>query len=131
MCVWLCSSGGFVCFCKQKMAYDMRISDVSSDGCSSDRHAHGFAKGIERLEAGFEVAAIIEDRGILFIVAQHRHDDDLVRRDARRTAQAVVIAVGHDDGADGARRKAPTDGMAEAVAEIGRRSGKARVCQYV
>src|SRR3546814_8712728 len=31
--------------------------------------------------------AIIEDCGILFIVAQHRDDDDLVRRDARRTAQ--------------------------------------------
>src|SRR3546814_14652109 len=69
----------------------MRISVWSSDVCSSD---------------------------LFFIVAQHRHDDDLVRRDARRTAQAVVIAVGHDDGADGARRKAPTDGMAEAVAAV-------------
>src|SRR3546814_6421052 len=49
-----------------------------------EQHAHGFAKGIERLEAGFEVAAIIEDRGIFFIVAQHRQDDELVR-DRKRT----------------------------------------------
>src|SRR3546814_4579311 len=27
---------GFVFFCKQKTAYEMRISDWSSDGCSSD-----------------------------------------------------------------------------------------------
>src|SRR3546814_2884690 len=26
----------FICFCKQKTAYDMRISDWSSDVCSSD-----------------------------------------------------------------------------------------------
>src|SRR3546814_9158964 len=34
----------FVCFfvCKQKTAYEMRISDWSSDVCSSDlRHSHG------------------------------------------------------------------------------------------
>src|SRR3546814_8413372 len=32
ICVWCC---GFL-FCKQKTAYDMRISDWSSDVCSSD-----------------------------------------------------------------------------------------------
>src|SRR3546814_3582343 len=29
----------FVCFFKQKTAYEMRISDWSSDGCSSDLYA--------------------------------------------------------------------------------------------
>src|SRR3546814_965396 len=29
-----------VCFCKQKTAYEMRISDWSSDVCSSDLMAH-------------------------------------------------------------------------------------------
>src|SRR3546814_8553897 len=32
VCKWLCS----VCFFKQKTAYEMRISDWSSDVCSSD-----------------------------------------------------------------------------------------------
>src|SRR3546814_19996644 len=30
-----------VFFCKQKTAYEMRISDWSSDVCSSDLHLHG------------------------------------------------------------------------------------------
>src|SRR3546814_4199083 len=32
----------FMCFCKQKTAYEMRISDCSSDVCSSDLLCDGF-----------------------------------------------------------------------------------------
>src|SRR3546814_10449966 len=71
----------------------MRISDWSSDVCSSD--------------LGFEGATIVEDRGVFLIVAQHRHDDDLVRRDARRAAQPIVVAMRHDDAADHPGRGAP------------------------
>src|SRR3546814_466469 len=42
-----------------------------------EQHAHGFANDLERLAAGFEVAAIIEDRGIFFIFAQRRNDEEL------------------------------------------------------
>src|SRR3546814_18892908 len=62
--------------------------------------------------------AIIEDCGILFIVAQHRDDDDLVRRDARRTAQPVVVAMRHDDAADHPGRRAPTRRVAQAGADV-------------
>src|SRR3546814_6975941 len=33
---FVCLFVGFICFCKQKTAYEMRISDWSSDVCSSD-----------------------------------------------------------------------------------------------
>ena len=80
--------------------------------------AQRLAKRVERLQIGFDRAAIVEDRLILLIVAEHRHDDDLVRRDARRTAQPVVVAVGHDDAADHPRRHAPAGRVAQAVAAV-------------
>src|SRR3546814_10241074 len=36
LCAWCSVFGSFVLFCKQKTAYEMRISDWSSDVCSSD-----------------------------------------------------------------------------------------------
>src|SRR3546814_9876256 len=41
VCIWF--------FCKQKTAYDMRISDWSSDVCSSDLIAPGINLSIEAL----------------------------------------------------------------------------------
>src|SRR3546814_2354172 len=38
---------GLVFFFKQKTAYEMRISDWSSDVCSSDLQAHVAASGVE------------------------------------------------------------------------------------
>src|SRR3546814_5810269 len=35
-----------LCFFKQKTAYELRISDWSSDVCSSDLVAHGLAQGV-------------------------------------------------------------------------------------
>src|SRR3546814_6922830 len=40
MCVILWLLYFFICFFKQKTAYEMRISDWSSDVCSSDLHRH-------------------------------------------------------------------------------------------
>src|SRR3546814_999117 len=49
-CVCLvCSHVFFVFFFKQKTAYEMRISDWSSDVCSSDLN-HGFCGNAELLE---------------------------------------------------------------------------------
>src|SRR3546814_5449579 len=41
----------FCLFCKQKTAYEMRISDWSSDVCSSDLLAPDLALGIELADA--------------------------------------------------------------------------------
>src|SRR3546814_9778176 len=38
----------FIFFCKQKTAYEMRISDWSSDVCSSDLHTTGTGKMVMR-----------------------------------------------------------------------------------
>src|SRR3546814_3835165 len=52
ICVFLMLSLGFVFFFKQKTAYEMRISDWSSDVCSSDLHR------LDRLVAEDELAVL-------------------------------------------------------------------------
>src|SRR3546814_9619335 len=89
MIVWVL----FVCcvfFFKQKTAYEMRISDWSSDVCSSDL-----------LEAGARL--------------EQRHGLTAQREPNRVAALAVV-------------QMPPALG---GVVEIGRASGRERVCQYV
>src|SRR3546814_8616446 len=54
MCVYL--FGYFVCFFKQKTAYEMRIGDWSSDVCSSDLGNSVFTVAIERVEKGLQYA---------------------------------------------------------------------------
>ena len=80
--------------------------------------AQRLAKCVECLQFDFDATAIIENRLILLIVTQHRHDDNLVRCDARRTAQAIVVAMRHDDTADHAGRHAPARRVAQAVAAV-------------
>src|SRR3546814_3107878 len=52
VCVCVCVSCGF-CFCKQKTAYEMRISDWSSDVCSSDLPPQVLAADRVDADAGF------------------------------------------------------------------------------
>src|SRR3546814_7318606 len=65
--LWCVFSGCFVFFFKQKTAYEMRISDWSSDVCSSDlRHPGVQALNlvtalVESLNAGVPVVAIVGD----------------------------------------------------------------------
>ena len=66
-----------------------------------------------------QLHAVIDDRRILFGVAQHRHDHDLIGRDARRDAQAVIIAMGHDEPADHAGRHAPAGRLRQFLAALG------------
>src|SRR3546814_3976494 len=47
------------CFCKQKTAYEMRISDWSSDVCSSD------------LASGFHIGQSEEDRWLMDLLRAH------------------------------------------------------------
>src|SRR3546814_7542235 len=94
----------FFCFFKQKTAYEMRISDWSSDVCSSDLERHRLGVGI----------VDPEDLDALLDPEQHDAQELLPQR---LPMQAVEIDV--DDVLVLLRR------------EIGRASGRERVCQYV
>src|SRR3546814_15955721 len=105
MCFYL-----FFCF-KQKTAYEMRISDWSSDVCSSDLHG------------------LLERQHFLLahVHAQHTRERAVTAR-----VQAVEAAVGTDV------RLRPGDELrdvplvhAAADDQVGRASCSARVCQYV
>src|SRR3546814_4056863 len=93
-------------FCKQKTAYEMRISDWSSDVCSSD---------------------LVVAEGVLATVTGGVHEPDPAVRctpAACRPAQQVVQHGDHRGDAD-------AGGEQEHRAEIGRASCRERVCQYV
>src|SRR3546814_8639306 len=94
----------FFFFFKQKTAYEMRISDWSSDVCSSDLH---------RLERAIDN---VIDNAISF-----SPDAGLVCIAATRLGDEVHVRVDDDGpGIDPAHRD-----------EIGRASCRERVCQYV
>src|SRR3546814_15689089 len=94
-------------FFKQKTAYEMRISDWSSDVCSSDlmtladaRACHPGLVAMERDEAA------------------DRHWLERMGQDCIRYTPHVMLA--------------PPDGIGlDITGEIGRASGRERVCQYV
>src|SRR3546814_1744999 len=96
-------------FVKQKTAYEMRISDWSSDVCSSDLLANGArlkhaAGGVERIDGG--VDAEFRDRTV-----QNGRGVQVRERGRRRGVGQIV-------GGDVDR-------------QIGRASCRERVCQYV
>src|SRR3546814_5649249 len=101
-------------FCKQKTAYDMRISDWSSDVCSSDLHAavqDDPTVELLRLMARLQPpAALPSGTGSVIAVVGPRAE-------ALELATALALQVGSD----------PDDVMIE----IGRASCRERVCQYV
>src|SRR3546814_10066597 len=94
----------FVFFFKQKTAYEMRISDWSSDVCSSDLFADrgAVAELGDRLAAVFEAEAFGDARADLALFPQLEQPRD-------------IGAVAHRLARD----------------EIGRASCRERVCQYV
>src|SRR3546814_5590715 len=73
--VWYCSYYRFFFF-KQKTAYEMRISDWSSDMCSSDL-VHAAILGLPRVQRRAADAVLATHIGGLhpaFLLAQHRDD---------------------------------------------------------
>src|SRR3546814_2539691 len=92
---------GVFFFFKQKTAYEMRISDWSSDVCSSDLAFH-------HLDGG----ALQPARHVVF-------PDARGERQLRREEHGGRVAEADGDGAGLAAR------------EIGRASCRERVCQYV
>src|SRR3546814_2450477 len=89
-------------FFKQKTAYEMRISDWSSDVCSSD----------------------LDDRALFFHIVDEPPD---TARRARAIGAAERVVVGAGAALDRGARNLDERGEHE----IGRASCRERVCQYV
>src|SRR3546814_1574735 len=100
----------FFVFFKQKTAYEMRISDWSSDVCSSDLVA--------------AVLALAANAGHDFLIGQ-----ELARAAGKHHLRCVLLACEIDElaGDVAAARLARGDGQRQ----IGRASCRERVCQYV
>src|SRR3546814_4731792 len=101
----------FFFFFKQKTAYELRISDWSSDVCSSDLAERHLGEADPRIRGGDahvagerELEAAAERRAV------QRRDERLVRSDDRRDNRRHLRL--------GER-------------QIGRAAGRERVCQYV
>src|SRR3546814_10612523 len=109
----------FFFFFKQKTAYEIRISDWSSDVCSSD------LRQADAAEAG-----LIADEGVGQIIAL-----EIVARIAPRPAEAArqielrLHARRHGAVRIGGGEVEPVGRDVRAV-EIGRAAGRARVCPY-
>src|SRR3546814_2104117 len=97
----------FVFFFKQKTAYEMRISDWSSDVCSSD-----LLTGRE--DADHHMAAVRRPE----VVAERAEDVVAV------TGPLVAVHLGF-------REVAQVSGGRQRHVQIGRASCRERVCQYV
>src|SRR3546814_6244289 len=94
-------------FFKQKTAYEMRISDWSSDVCSSDLVAGDGARGLRRVRQGHGIDVVgIGEPGLLAGNRAHAH--------------ALLD-----------RMRAVLDDAVLHRPEIGRASCRERVCQYV
>src|SRR3546814_17275195 len=105
-------------FFKQKTAYEMRISDWSSDVCSSDLKFTDRAKGF--LQSAQTVAIRMSHQRI-----GPEHLLKALLEDQQGMASGLIKAAGGDAGV--ALRE--TD--AALAKEIGRASCRERVCQYV
>src|SRR3546814_7071942 len=76
MCLWICLIFFFFCF-KQKTAYEMRISDWSSDVCSSDLAGQSYledARQILRLSDQARSRAIAVESGQMGTLRVGFHD---------------------------------------------------------
>src|SRR3546814_8699760 len=98
-----------VFFCKQKTAYEMRISDWSSDVCSSN-------------------LVSIEEMAQLFVVTPQT-----IRRDINQLAEVNLLrryhgGAAYDSSVENTAYAMRADQMRD---EIGRASCRERVCQYV
>src|SRR3546814_1499217 len=104
-------------FCKQKTAYELRISDWSSDVCSSDLAHPRFRRGIAR-------------HADTALKGQHRGDVDDLARTARDHMLADRLAEEEERLQIGVHHRVPI-GLGEVDRKIGRASCRERVCPYV
>src|SRR3546814_4477299 len=122
-------------FFKQKTAYEMRISDWSSDVCSSDLDAV-----LDHPAAGGELRAELDgaDAWRRDLRAEDPEHEDGRRRRLHRAGAAAGGGrhpprreAARGDGAGGRRPQRRRDRRPLHRAEIGRASCRERVCQYV
>src|SRR3546814_6210697 len=99
----------FFFFFKQKTAYEMRISDWSSDVCSSDL-----------------LETLVELRKIRFVRAEEEHQ---LRRGRDHIGDAALLRIAEHQPPH-PRRAHMDDVEAIPHPEIGRASCRERVCQY-
>src|SRR3546814_18302895 len=124
----------FLFFFKQKTAYEMRISDWSSDVCSSDLLLRGSelaqspcAPGTLDMLARFCVLSRLREHENSNLYSKMRvYDGESLREvDPRaKSMQEYKDAAGVDEGMDGVSTRF-------AFKAIGRESCRERVCQYV
>src|SRR3546814_9617930 len=116
----------YVFFFKQKTAYEMRISDWSSDVCSSDLCPHYRKCFIERsARASADADIVIANHALVMINAARG-------RETGQAPQRIVFDEGHHlfDAADSTFSVA-LSGQEAIELQIGRASFRERVCQYV
>src|SRR3546814_13738699 len=94
-------------FCKQKTAYEMRISDWSSDVCSSDLQARAEAFDALRLRAGQAVELLAQLAAAVALLlaqrrlqrepglAQQKHDQQDDRRTNGDQQETQQLGIGH------------------------------------
>src|SRR3546814_8172344 len=111
----------FFFFFKQKTAYEMRISDWSSDVCSSDLFARDHRHGDDHQQGDDERD---ERRGL-----QPQPRLQMLRN--QRRAEEKQQCARHEDHRDDRHEKADRQLAVLDVLEIGRASCRERVCQYV
>src|SRR3546814_4960382 len=98
----------YFCFVKQKTAYEMRISDWSSDVCSSD--LYGDARTLERRAQAMEAWLANPE---LLEADKDAEYAEVIEIDLADVKEPVLCAPNDPDD------------------EIGRASCRRRVCQYV
>src|SRR3546814_9953194 len=104
----------FFLFFKQKTAYEMRISDWSSDVCSSDLEAEAEIGPSQQGGDRVEIEQALQQVGIIGDRIDHRH------LQGAEGCLADAVEIDFDAVADQV-----------AVDEIGRASCRERGCQYV
>src|SRR3546814_7553227 len=113
--------GSFVFFFKQKTAYEMRISDWSSDVCSSDLAVIAMTMGTRLLAAVLPVVLVGNGagRGQSLVAAPVAGGDPLPGH-ALDVAQQAALVLGAEGNC-----------LAVPAGKIGRAPCRERVCQYV
>src|SRR3546814_11221326 len=114
-----------VCFFfKQKTAYEMRISDWSSDVCSSDLE---LVRSPMCAPNAAVTLNLVKER--VNRARGHRIAADEQRMKAQRLAKLLMLYEAGNDGIN--RTPRLIAGQAGACAQSGRASCRERVCQYV